>query len=170
MLATAFLMAAPAVAPIHEPVAGPVAAPGPDERNSAQAGIATWYGSEFHGLETANGEIFDMFQLTAAHRQLPMGAWVLVTHLENHKSVVVRINDRGPVPTSAVIDLSYAAAKQLGMTESGRARVRLNSTILLAWERGRPARPQSAQDAAASSIGSSKTAPRSVVRDLPESN
>lgn len=132
VLGTVFLMAAPAIAPIHEPVTGPAAAPEPDERDSARVGIATWYGSEFHGLETANGEIFDMFQLTAAHRELPMGTLVLVTHLENHKSVVVRINDRGPVPISAVIDLSYAAAKQLRMTESGRAKVRLNPLILAA--------------------------------------
>ena len=147
MLGTALLLAAPAVAPIHELGIGPVAAPAAEERDSAQFGIATWYGSEFHGLETASGEIFDMFQLTAAHRELPMGTLVLVTHLENQKSVVVRINDRGPVPTSAMIDLSYAAAKQLGMTESGRAKVRLNPLILVAGlvdrlPRGRPARPQ----------------------------
>lgn len=90
-----------------------------------QTGIASWYGPKFQGRETASGQIFNMHQLTCAHRTLPLGSLVRVTNLQNHKSVVLRVNDRGPVPANRVIDLSYAAAGQLGMREKGLARVRI---------------------------------------------
>lgn len=91
-----------------------------------QVGRATWYGEKFHGRLTATGEQFDMFQLTAAHRLLPVGSLVRVTHLGSRRSVVVRINDRGPVQPHTIIDLSYAAARQLGVVRQGCARVRLD--------------------------------------------
>ena len=88
-------------------------------------GIASWYGRQFHGRSTASGETFDMYGLTAAHRNLPFGTRVKVTNLENKKSVVVRINDRGPWIKGRIIDLSYAAAKKIGMIEKGVVKVRV---------------------------------------------
>jgi rare lipoprotein A len=89
-----------------------------------QIGRASWYGSAFQGQATASGEPFNMNSMTCAHRSLPLGASVLVTNLRNHRSVMVRVNDRGPVPESRVIDLSYAAAKMLGF--HGLAPVRID--------------------------------------------
>lgn len=89
-----------------------------------QIGRASWYGGAFQGQATASGEPFDMNSMTCAHRSLPLGATVLVTNLRNHRSVLVRVNDRGPVPETRVIDLSYAAAKILGFR--GIAPVRLD--------------------------------------------
>ena len=91
-----------------------------------QVGVATWYGEKFDGKLTAGGELFDMFALTAAHPKLPLGSLVRVTHVRSKRSVVVRINDRGPVDPRAVIDLSYAAARELGVVRQGLARVRLD--------------------------------------------
>jgi rare lipoprotein A len=88
-------------------------------------GTASWYGPEFHGKKTASGEIFDMTDLTAAHKTLPMGTTCIVTNLKNSKSVTVRINDRGPFAKDRVIDLSYAAAGMIGMITSGTAYVRV---------------------------------------------
>ncbi|MBS3933427.1 MAG: septal ring lytic transglycosylase RlpA family protein [Truepera sp.] len=88
-------------------------------------GVASWYGPGFAGRRTANGEIFDPAQLTAAHRTLPFGTQVRVTHLANGLSVVVRINDRGPFRAGRIIDLSRAAAERLRMIGSGTATVRL---------------------------------------------
>ncbi len=80
-----------------------------------EVGLASWYGAEFHGQPTANGETFDMFAMTAAHRTLPMGTWVRVTLAETGNSIVVRINDRGPYVDGRIIDLSYMASTTLGM-------------------------------------------------------
>lgn len=90
-----------------------------------QVGKASWYGRLFQHKQTASGEPFDMYQFTAAHRTLPLGSWVKVTDLKNDRSVIVRINDRGPVPANRIIDLSYGAAKMLGMTENGIHPVRV---------------------------------------------
>jgi rare lipoprotein A len=79
-----------------------------------QLGAASWYGKLFQGHQTASGESFNMYDLTCAHRSLPLGSLVRVTNLRNHKSVVVRVNDRGPVPDNRIVDLSYAAASMLG--------------------------------------------------------
>jgi rare lipoprotein A len=79
-------------------------------------GAASWYGEDFHGRRTSNGETFDMHQLTAAHKTLPFGTQVLVTNVRNGRSVLVKINDRGPFKPNRVIDLSYAAARQIGVT------------------------------------------------------
>ncbi len=84
-----------------------------------QVGTASWYGKAFNGKTTASGEPYDMFQFTAAHRRLPLGTLVKVTNLDNGKSVVVRVNDRGPVPRSRIIDLSYGAARMIGLPGYG---------------------------------------------------
>lgn len=91
-----------------------------------QVGKEDWYGEEFHGRVTASGEQFDMFGLTAAHRRLPLGTRVRVTHLRSRRSVVVRITDRGPADSRSILDLSYGAAKQLGVTKHGVFLVRLD--------------------------------------------
>jgi rare lipoprotein A len=107
--------------------AEPPAKPGPQPHHWFQIGKASWYGRMFQGQPTANGEAFDMNSLTCAHRSLPMGALVRVTNLNNSKTVVVRVNDRGPMLHSRVIDLSYAAARFLGFGGSagGTASVKL---------------------------------------------
>jgi len=91
-----------------------------------QVGRASWYGKFFHGKPTASGEPYDMFLFTAAHRGLPLGTLVKVTNLSNGTSVVVRVNDRGPVPRTRVIDLSYGAAQMLGFRQEGVEKVRLD--------------------------------------------
>ncbi len=90
-----------------------------------QKGVASWYGEDFHGKLTSNQEIYNMYAMTAAHKTLPFGTYVRVTNLTNGKSVVVRINDRGPFVKGRIIDLSYAAAKKLGMSDTGVAPVEI---------------------------------------------
>ncbi|MWV29125.1 septal ring lytic transglycosylase RlpA family protein [Erythrobacter sp. GH3-10] len=98
----------------------------PTPRESAMGdGHASYYGTELAGNRTANGEIFDPHQLTAAHRTLPLGSEVRVTNPRNDQSVIVRINDRGPYHGNRVIDLSYAAAQEIGLIRSGTGRVSL---------------------------------------------
>ncbi|MBN1355204.1 septal ring lytic transglycosylase RlpA family protein [bacterium] len=91
----------------------------------SHTGTASWYGKEFHGRKTASGERFNMYDLTAAHRTLPFGTKVRVTNLDNNRSVVVTINDRGPFVKNRIIDLSYGAARKLGFVKQGLARVRI---------------------------------------------
>ncbi|OAI94299.1 septal ring lytic transglycosylase RlpA family protein [Pseudomonas putida] len=98
-----------------------------DPRGYDETGTASFYGSRHHGKRTASGEPFNQHGLTAAHRTLPFGTRVLVTNLRNERSVVVRINDRGPHTRGRLIDLSKAAAQQLDMFRSGTARVRVQS-------------------------------------------
>ncbi|WLF83319.1 septal ring lytic transglycosylase RlpA family protein [Moraxella sp. ZY21109] len=94
-------------------------------RKFSQTGVASWYGRQFHGRKTASGETFDMNALTAAHRTLPLNCYVRVTNEKNGKSVVVKINDRGPFHGNRVLDLSYGAAKKLGIVDAGSAKVRI---------------------------------------------
>jgi rare lipoprotein A len=89
--------------------------------------MASWYGRKFHGKKTSSGEIYDMNAMTAAHKTLPMGTMVKVTNKENGLETVVRINDRGPFVRGRIIDVSYAAAKRLGLVKSGTARVRIEA-------------------------------------------
>jgi len=91
-----------------------------------QVGPASWYGSYFEGKETASGEPYNMYDLTAAHHTLPLGTYVKVTNLRNGRAVVVRVNDRGPVVDGRIIDLSYGAAQTIGMKNRGIQRVRLD--------------------------------------------
>lgn len=90
-----------------------------------QEGIASWYGQSHHGKRTASGEAFDMEALTAAHRTLPFGTMVRVTHLATNRTVTVRINDRGPFINGRIIDLSARSARELGIVQLGVARVRI---------------------------------------------
>jgi peptidoglycan lytic transglycosylase len=90
-----------------------------------QTGVASWYGEEFHGRKTSSLEVYDMNDLTAAHNSLPLGTFVAVTNLNNSRSVIVRINDRGPFVKNRVIDLSYAAARAIDMIGTGTAPVRI---------------------------------------------
>ncbi|MDD9962650.1 MAG: septal ring lytic transglycosylase RlpA family protein [Gammaproteobacteria bacterium] len=90
-------------------------------------GIASWYGTKFHGRRTSSGETYDMFKLTAAHRTLPIPTYVRVTNLENGRRTLVRVNDRGPFHDDRMLDLSYAAAVKLGFSRQGTARVRVEA-------------------------------------------
>jgi rare lipoprotein A len=112
---------------------------GPDIANFKQVGRASWYGRRFDGRRTASGERYDMNALTAAHKTLPLASYVRVTNMANHKEVVVKINDRGPYVRGRVIDLSYAAAKLLGIQHRGTARVQIEG---LTQEEARAARDQ----------------------------
>ncbi len=99
----------------------------PQKHGKLFRGIASWYGSVFNGRQTANGEVFNMYAMTACHPTLPFGTWVRVINLRNRKSVVVRINDRGDLGDDdrRIIDLSYGAAQKLDMTQAGVAKVSL---------------------------------------------
>ncbi|MBN2188039.1 MAG: septal ring lytic transglycosylase RlpA family protein [Chitinispirillaceae bacterium] len=92
-----------------------------------QTGIASYYAKDFHGRATANGEKFDMYALTAAHRTLPFNTRVKVTNLSNGREVTVRINDRGPYVKDRIIDLSFAAAEKIGLIVSGTAKVKIEA-------------------------------------------
>lgn len=97
----------------------------PSEEGFVEEGIASWYGGKFHGRNTANGELYDMHKKTAAHKTLPLGIHVKVVNLSNGKEVVVRINDRGPFVKGRIIDLSFAAAKDIGLIDPGTTKVRI---------------------------------------------
>jgi rare lipoprotein A len=97
----------------------------PPRPGSTETGIASWYGHPYHGRRAANGEIYDMEKLTAAHRTLPFDTWVRVRNLSNDRTVDVRIQDRGPFIDGRIIDLSHAAARRIEMIGPGTARVRL---------------------------------------------
>jgi rare lipoprotein A len=90
-----------------------------------QVGLASWYGTQFQGRRTAGGERFNMFEMTCAHPSLPMGTWLRVTNLKNRRTVFVRVNDRGPVMDGRIVDLSFAAARALGI--AGLANVKLEA-------------------------------------------
>ena len=92
-----------------------------------QSGVASWYGKDFHGKKTSNGETYDMHAMTAAHKTLPLGVFVKVRNRDNGHEAVVRVNDRGPFVKGRIIDLSYAAAKKLGVDVAGTAPVRIEA-------------------------------------------
>lgn len=108
------------------PAPATAAAPAVHRQHWFQFGRASWYGHALQGMPTATGEAYDMNAMTCAHRTLPLGSLVRVTNLRNHRSLVLRVNDRGPMLETRVIDLSYAAAKRLGFSARGTARVRLD--------------------------------------------
>jgi rare lipoprotein A len=112
-----------------------------DGRNYRATGTASWYGTKFHGQPTANGEKYDLYGMSAAHKTLPLPSYVRVTNLDNGKTVVLRVNDRGPFYSDRIIDLSFAAAKKLGYAETGTARVKVEGIDPEQWwaERGQPA-------------------------------
>jgi len=88
-----------------------------------QSGTASWYGKKFHGRKTASGEVFDMYKISAAHKTLPLGSYILVVNKANGKKLKVKVNDRGPFVKGRVLDLSYAAAKKLGYADLGLTKV-----------------------------------------------
>jgi len=102
-----------------------------------QEGTASWYGRQFHGRKTANGERYDMYAITAAHPTLPLPSYARVTRLDTGRSIVVRVNDRGPFKSGRIIDLSYAAAAKLGFVEQGSIRVRVQAITHEDIRRGR---------------------------------
>jgi len=131
---TALVLALGGCATAYRPAATPPAAqvpprpeaPQPKSAGSTiQTGRASWYGEPHHGRRTASGEIFDMHKLTAAHRTLPFGTRLLVTNLRNGNTAEVRVNDRGPIVPGRIIDLSYAAAEELGAVSKGTFPVRI---------------------------------------------
>ena len=103
----------------------------PSAEGYDQTGLASWYGTKFNGRLTSSGEVYDMYQLTAAHRALPIPTFVRVTNLDNGRSSIVRVNDRGPFHPQRIIDLSYAAAVKLGFQDRGTARVRVQSVAVV---------------------------------------
>ncbi len=117
----------------------------PSAKGYSERGIASWYGTKFHGRRTSSGEPYDMFAITAAHKSLPLPSYVKVTNLENGRSLIVRVNDRGPFHPGRIIDLSYTAAVRLGVYAKGSARVEV--TALEPGEPSAPAAPPPAQPA-----------------------
>lgn len=105
-----------------------------DGRNYRESGLASWYGTKFHGQLTANGELYDLYGMTAAHKTLPLPTYVQVTNLDNQRTIIVRVNDRGPFHSDRIIDLSYAAAVKLGFAERGTGRVRVEGIDPVAWQ------------------------------------
>ncbi|MHC8323803.1 septal ring lytic transglycosylase RlpA family protein [Pseudomonas sp. GB2N2] len=135
-----------------------------DSKTYVASGTASWYGTKFHGQNTANGEVYDLYGMSAAHKTLPLPSYVRVTNLDNNKTVILRVNDRGPFYSDRIIDLSYAAAKKLGYAETGTARVKVEGIDPQAWwaQKGRPAplmlnEPQVAQNAAPTITASAGT-------------
>lgn len=111
----------------------------PDATGYEKRGTASWYGEKFHGYATSNGEIYDMYKMSAAHRSLPLPTFARVTSLDNGRSVIVRVNDRGPFHSDREIDLSYAAAARLGFLDNGTGSVKVEAINPEQWlaERGR---------------------------------
>ncbi|MDR5867072.1 septal ring lytic transglycosylase RlpA family protein [Halomonas koreensis] len=105
-----------------------------DASGYVRRGTASWYGKKFHGYATSNGEIYDMYKMSAAHRSLPLPTYARVTNLDNQRSVIVRVNDRGPFHSEREIDLSYAAAARLDILERGTGRVRVEAIDPAAWQ------------------------------------
>lgn len=104
--------------------------PMPSAQGYVQSGEASWYGRKFHGHDTANGEVYDMYAMTAAHKTLPIPSYVRVTNTSNGKSIIVRVNDRGPFHDGRIIDLSYSAAYALNMLNSGVANVQVEAIVV----------------------------------------
>ncbi|KQB53733.1 hypothetical protein AQS70_09475 [Pseudomonas endophytica] len=134
-----------------------------ESKNYVASGTASWYGTKFHGQNTANGEVYDLYGMSAAHKTLPLPSYVKVTNLDNGKTVILRVNDRGPFYSDRIIDLSYAAAKKLGYAETGTAHVKVEGIDPQAWwaARGRPAplmlnEPAMAQAAPAPTVSTGK--------------
>lgn len=96
-------------------------------KNYEEKGLASWYGRRFHKRRTSSGERYNMYRYTAAHKTLPLNTYVLVTNLKNGKQVIVKVNDRGPFIRNRVIDLSYAAAKKIGIVQRGTAAVNIKA-------------------------------------------
>jgi rare lipoprotein A len=123
----------------------------PESTGYVERGIASWYGRKFHGRKTSNGETYDMYAMTAAHKTLPIPSYLQVTNLDNGQSVVVRVNDRGPFHGNRIVDLSYAAASKLGFAQNGTGKVELRAI--------EPGQPQTIISAGATPTASASTPP-----------
>ena len=135
----------------------------PSSKGFRQRGLASWYGKKFHGHLTSNGETYDMYAMTAAHKNLPLPTYVRVTNLDNGKLVIVRVNDRGPFHGDRVIDLSYAAASKLGYHKKGVAQVLIEAIDANTWTvAGEQALRRQRQQAGAQAVGSVNTPPKPV--------
>lgn len=116
-------------------------------RGYTAEGLASWYGTKFHGHKTSNGEVYDMYKMTAAHKTLPLPTYLKVTNLDNGRTAIVRVNDRGPFHGNRLIDLSYAAASKLGYLHKGTAHVRIEAIDPQRWlEARRRAQRQASGD------------------------
>lgn len=134
-------------------------------------GTVSWYGRKFHGQRTWSGEFYDMYAMTAAHPTLPIPSYVRVTNLENRRSVVVRINDRGPFHSGRIMDLSYAAAWRLGFAESGSATVEVESVVpavtgVIASAPASPRKPVPAEPPEAAPVMAASTLPGGIFLQL----
>ncbi|WP_282041343.1 septal ring lytic transglycosylase RlpA family protein [Halomonas alimentaria] len=144
----------------------------PDASGYAKQGTASWYGEKFHGYATSNGEIYDMYKMSAAHRSLPLPTFARVTSLDNGRSVIVRVNDRGPFHSDREIDLSYAAAARLDILDNGTGRVRVEAIDVDRWlaENGGSkavagaGRQSAPQPAAAATTSVAREAPSAAAR------
>jgi rare lipoprotein A len=112
----------------------------PSSKGYRERGVASWYGKKFHGNLTSNREVYDMYKMTAAHKTLPLPTYVRVTNLQNDKSIIVRVNDRGPFVHNRIIDLSYAAALKLDMVKDGTSMVEVTAINLDAPQGDQPVR------------------------------
>ena len=126
----------------------------PDATGYVKQGTASWYGEKFHGYATSNGEIYDMYKMSAAHRSLPLPTFARVTSLDSGQSVIVRVNDRGPFHSDREIDLSYAAAARLGFLDNGTGAVRVEAIEPEQWlaQQGRSSRPVDEVPSASSTV------------------
>lgn len=111
-----------------------------DNRDFVERGIASWYGKKFHGRRTSNGETYDMYAMTAAHKKLPLPSFVEVTNLKNNRRVIVRVNDRGPFHENRIIDLSYSAARKLDIVAHGTGLVEVRVIDSRGYAGGKPGR------------------------------
>jgi rare lipoprotein A len=128
----------------------------PTIKGFRQSGGASWYGKKFHGLKTSSGEKYDMYKMTAAHRNLPLPTYIRVTNKANRKSVIVKVNDRGPFHSERILDLSYAAAAKLDMLKTGTAQVEIEALDPAEFQRklgtsGKPTGSAASTDIAAGS-------------------
>lgn len=133
----------------------------PSAEGYREEGIASWYGTKFHGRPTSSGEPYDLYAMTAAHKSLPLPTYVKVENLNNGRSVVVRVNDRGPFHPNRIIDLSYAAAVKLGIDKTGTGLVRVSTTGPGQQPAGAPDKPRAAPRVAP------RVAPRAAPRAAP---
>lgn len=136
----------------------------PDATGYEKRGTASWYGEKFHGYATSNGEIYDMYKMSAAHRSLPLPTFARVTSLDNGRSVIVRVNDRGPFHSDREIDLSYAAAARLGFLDNGTGSVKVEAINPEQWlaDRGRVGSAPAQPSVAETSRGESSASPAPV--------
>ncbi len=140
-----------------------------DPSGYQERGIASWYGNKFHGRRTSNGEVYDMYGMTAAHKTLPIPSFVQVTNLKNKKTIIVRVNDRGPFHDGRIIDLTYAAAKKLDFQHIGTAQVEVKLIDPRTYSSGESSNPSNSVTRSQSSGEQSAPAPvNSAGYRLPE--